>query len=363
MNLAIQNSSGPEVQSNTMLRAFSAPKLPRQNLADAWQKVIEWEITHEYKKDTTEWFAKKCPRELQGRDNNWALTINNMTEWEFQKLLSIVKKSTFVLGQFELGDARQRLHVHIWLHYKEKYKAPWEELPRAHISRVQNLGEEAEDRECEAGWINYIQKNRTRVVGPFAYGRQPMSGLADALRDAGEAIASGKSVQEVARAMPVTYMRWEKSIKGLSNEILGGERTPVELRLSTISRSKLYASLQEEFGWGKVYAKPDSAWWDGYSTVDHKCIMIKYHARYPWDELISTCPAWVPRYGGVLPFNPQCLVVYGTPEEERASLALMQSSRMTQEDDTTLTQEYFSPDPQNGFYQLCEFGDAGQEED
>lgn len=197
----------------------------------------------------------------------------------------------YAVWQIELCPQTDRLHAHVYIAFKKAVRMTY---AQAVITDEVAHAEKVADR---ARSIEYCQKQESKVEGPWEYGRNDIAqGTRSDLKRAVDMITGGKSLYEVAREEPVTFVR---NCRGLASLAAIFDQPPEIDRTSVFMWGETgvgkTTAARTLFGKDEVYSvqyAKDNVWMDGYQR--QKVLLL--------DELedtsipLSTLLKWADRF-------------------------------------------------------------------
>lgn len=183
-------------------------------------------------------------------------TLNNWTEAEENVLLSIVHKnleSRYLLYQKEVGESgTPHLQGFMYFYNQINLSTLNKLLPRASFSKPR----------CIKACILYCKKEKTRVEGPFEYGKMPEQGRRTDLEELSNKFLT-MSVQNFIKEAPMEYVKYHRGLHALKSISTTHRSSPpsVSWFWGKSGKGKTRTAFETH---DSVYMKDGTQWWDGY---------------------------------------------------------------------------------------------------
>lgn len=209
---------------------------------------------------------------MAARARNWLLTLNQKGDEslpdgeDWCKRLFEETGATYVVGQLEAGDEKQRAHIHAYANWP--FKMGFARLKRFELTV--NLREVKIDN----GVRDYCMKEETRVAGPWEFGKIPLARNSKTDWDACKEAAKRGEFDKIPSDV---LLRYYGNIQRIYKDYCPIVDSP-SLRgiyiygKSGIGKSTLARSL---FPGETIYYKNHNKWFDGYRS---ESVII-------WDDL------------------------------------------------------------------------------
>lgn len=239
----------------------------------------------------------------------WFLTLNNPRQKEFEALDRDSEKLQYCLGHLEACPKTGTLHLHIILYYPNCVVCPIKKYPRAVIQQPDNL----------YAVINYVKKDKSRVLGPWEWGTAPGQGARTDLDKLKNDIMEGKTtVEEIVLDNPVAYHEYGRTLTKIEDIRMSRMfRTECTLCVwfkgatATGKSTRAYTNYSTKTHYNYPY---DGKWWDNYRQQP---IVVVNEFRGDADiqfsemlELIDVTPKEVSRRNRApLPFTSRLVIV------------------------------------------------------
>lgn len=215
-----------------------------------------------------------CSGRNEGKSRAWFLTLNNPSEEEIQKMMTI--KFRYIIFQHEVGEEGTP-HIHACICYENAVVMPKRYVPRGHWERVYKLD----------ACIAYCSKEETRTSGPIEVGDRPQQGRRTDLKEIAKAFVEMKE-EEFVEEHPEEFIQYYRGLRELKNvKRLDRDRnTPptVVWNWGSAGTGKTYHPIMA-FGDDNVYMKDGTKWWDGYTQQE--CIVIDdFDGGWPFRDFL-----------------------------------------------------------------------------
>ena len=238
----------------------------------------------------------------------WCGTLHLDTEEfdgeTFLKQLVEAKRIAYGIGQIERCPTTGRLHFQFYIQAHRTQALSWVRkyiADRAHWEQARG-----NVQQC----IDYCSKDDTRVAGPWTAGMPKRQGQTAGLEAATELVCSGVALAEVAKRMPLVWVRHGKGLVHLRQTLcLDADRREFgpdgpELWVLWGPSGSGKSRYAKEHWPGAFWKTPYTQWWDGYGTHDTvilddfrgDCMRLTDLQR-----LLDWYPLWVEIKGGSLP--------------------------------------------------------------
>ncbi|ADD62465.1 replication-association protein [Chimpanzee stool avian-like circovirus Chimp17] len=237
----------------------------------------------------------------------WCFTLNNFTDDEVQKVVSLQPDEVHyaIVGR-ETG-AQGTPHLQGYLHLKKKKRltSMKEFLPRAHWEVARGSDEDNEA---------YCSKEGDVILTLGI----PAKGNRSDLSGAVAAVKAGRQMREIARDFSEVYVKYGRGLRELA--LLIGQK-PRDFKTevivltgpSGVGKSR-WANEQE----GAKFYKMKGDWWDGYSNEDI-VVIDDFYGWIPFCELLRLTdryPHKVPVKGAYVEFTSKKIIITSnTPPE------------------------------------------------
>ena len=222
----------------------------------------------------------------------------------FLKQLVEAKRIAYGIGQIERCPTTGRLHFQFYIQAHRTQALSWVRkyiADRAHWEQARG-----NVQQC----IDYCSKDDTRVAGPWTAGMPKRQGQTAGLEAATELVCSGVALAEVAKRMPLVWVRHGKELVHLRQTLcLDADRREFgpdgpELWVLWGPSGSGKSRYAKEHWPGAFWKTPYTQWWDGYGTHDTvilddfrgDCMRLTDLQR-----LLDWYPLWVEIKGGSLP--------------------------------------------------------------
>lgn len=228
------------------------------------------------------------------KNRNWCFTINNPTDGDMVTLIGEPddpyppKGVKFVKFQLERGKNGTPHYQGLLIYENAVRLATVKELlPRAHLEPMKSL----------KGSLAYVEKEDTRVEGPYEAGTPPkVQGARTDIKEVTDAILERETtVDEIALTNPTLYHQYGRTFQKVE-----------DIALRRVFRKWMTEGIwvYGPTGTGKShYAfegfnpethylwKNDNGWQDGY-TGQEIVIINDYRGHIPYDEMLQMVDKW-----------------------------------------------------------------------
>lgn len=204
-------------------------------------------------------------------------TINNYTETDENCLRSIVhgkENSRYLVYQQEVGtEGTPHLQGFMYFYNNIELGTLNKQLPRAHFEKPKNI------KAC----ILYCKKERTRIGGPYEFGKMPEQGRRTDLETAAKNFLE-KPLAEFVANDPMTYVRFHKGLHALKTvtETDRKEAPTVYWFWGESGAGKTRTAFESH---EKCYMKNSTKWWDGYEQ-GAAIIIDDFDGKWPFRDLL-----------------------------------------------------------------------------
>lgn len=281
---------------------------------DIYKKYVVWCTEHHYPILEPKDKPKKGPK-YDTSHRWWFLTINNPCKRDFDALAN--DDALYCAANIEQGEDGVN-HIHACMYYKSARVMPLKKFPRAHIKKADY------PEKC----IEYCTKERTRIIGPWEWGKKPQQGKRNDLTIIRDRIKSGTSVRELTWENPALFHQYGRTLRELediamSEKFRYGKMTTCTLFLGPTGTGKSHNAFEGYLdNPSKYYDHPDDkGWWDGYKQEDIVIINEYREAHVSFQMLLKLIDKWptkVPRRNRPpLPFTSSHIIITAPFENPR----------------------------------------------
>lgn len=217
--------------------------------------------------------------DMNTRIRSTFFTLNNPTEEDKSGMMSLILgkiDSRYLVYQLEIGESGTPHYQGFMYFYNTiKLKTVNAHMPRASFQKPRNI------KAC----ILYCKKERSRIEGPFEFGKMPEQGRRTDLETTAQRYLTLK-VMDFVKEFPTEYVRYHKGLQALKQATLQhrDRNIPPTVRWfwgpSGTNKSRTAIEAHDDF-----YVKDGTCWWDGYEQ--QKAIIIDdFDGRWPYRDLL-----------------------------------------------------------------------------
>lgn len=242
------------------------------------------------------------------KERQYIFTWNNPTvqiDWDKLNKKNLIK---YAVWQKEVGEKTGTPHYQGYVELSRQARlAQMKKMIDCHWEERRGTRDQAR---------NYAMKEDTRVEGPWEYGIWSEKGQGNRtdLDEVVDMANEGKTRQEIAKAHPKTFIRYNKGIdeyiKTAHDKGPRLHKTRVELYVGVPGTGKTHMA-GEEGGQADAYWKTPDKWWDGYTQQD-TVILDDFSGWIQWTQLLHIMdnkPTDVEVKGGKRGFNSKKLII------------------------------------------------------
>lgn len=220
---------------------------------------------------------------MSDRHASWCFTLNNPTDAELSGLRGLGsdnKSCKYLVIGNEQGESGTP-HVQGFVVFKRRNRLDTVKLllgnNRTHLEPMRGTHKQASD---------YCKKD-----GDFTeYGTLPEPRKSAKLSDAIERLYDTRSLHDVAKQYPETFVRHGRGLISLAQ--FGGIYTPranktyVTVFIGAPGVGKSRRAFEAASTIGRIYYKPNGEWWDGYDGQE-AVIFDDFYGNYPFHDLLK----------------------------------------------------------------------------
>lgn len=269
------------------------------------------------------------------RSRGWAVTINNWTPEDWDKIQSL---GDWGVAAQEIGE-QGTPHIQGAFYFKNKisFSTIKNELPKAHIEP----------------WLGTARDNKHYIFGPWEkdgkvkpsnptaieWGDMPQQGARKDLETIRDNILNGQRVDEIVLESPHLYHQYGRTLTAIEDIALRRNwRTEFTNRTWYYGRTAVGKSHTAFEGYhvDTHYNHPvrDKGWWDNYRQ-QHTVIINDFRGEIPFNDLLQLVDKWpydVPRRGRPpMPFtSKEVIITSSCHPREIYSNSLSQNDRFDQ---------------------------------
>lgn len=207
-------------------------------------------------------------------------TLNNPTEADktgMMRLITGKEDSRYLVYQLERGESGTP-HYQGFLYFFNGIKLSTvnKHMPRASFMKP----------ECIKACILYCKKERSRIEGPFEFGKMPEQGRRTDLETIATKFLTLKVIDFV-KACPSEYVRYHRGLQAL-RAVSTPHRNPntppiVKWHYGPAGSNKTRTAFDRHIE--SVYIKDGSMWWDGYDNQE-AIIIDDFDGKWPYRDLL-----------------------------------------------------------------------------
>lgn len=208
-------------------------------------------------------------------------TLNNPTEADRIGMMRLLEgdllKSRYLVYQEERGE-NGTPHYQGFLYFYNGIKLSTvnKHMPRASFMKP----------ECIKACILYCKKERTRIAGPFEFGKMPEQGRRTDLETVAQKFLTLKVIDFIKDA-PSEYIKYHRGLHALKQATIvhRDHNTPpiVKWYWGPAGSNKTRTAFDRHVG--SVYIKDGSTWWDGYEQQE-AIIIDDFDGKWPYRDLL-----------------------------------------------------------------------------
>lgn len=207
-------------------------------------------------------------------------TLNNPTEEDrigMMRLITGKEDSRYLVYQLERGDSGTP-HFQGFLYFYNgiKLRTVNKHMPRASFMKP----------ECIKACILYCKKERSRIEGPFEFGKMPEQGRRTDLETIAQKYLT-LNVVDFIKESPVEYVKYHRGLQALKQATFKhrDHNTPpiVKWYYGPAGSNKTRTPFDRHID--SVYIKDGTQWWDGYEQQE-AIIIDDFDGKWPYRDLL-----------------------------------------------------------------------------
>lgn len=233
---------------------------------DVYDEYKKWKKSAGYKQPEHGPPGKAKPH--NGISNRWyMIVINNPTKDDFLAFHN--DDWEYCRAQIEVGDGSKKYqskgtaHIQAVIYYKNKRVTPFKKYKVGYVEALR----------CKPAALNYTDKDKTRVLGPWEWGEEPCQGQRNDIIEACEFLRTAKCVDALAFEAPEMLIKYGKGFDRFFSAIQPDRigKPIVHWRYGESGSGKTeYCKRQhpprkEPVNW---YLKDCSMWWSKYAQQE-----------------------------------------------------------------------------------------------